>query len=302
MFDSVNPVCRALMVGAMIGVAACSGCQSPIRAKKGESPESIFSAFSPPTPAEAAAWAADGYDADKRYRGTLLLANAPWGGERVYIELYERAIADEDPSVRGAAVRGLALHGGPEHVPAIAKLLDDPDRLLRWESARALQRLHNPEAVPALIKRLEERTEPESMVRSSSAEALGQYAEPRVLDALIATLPDRDLTVHQSARRSLRTLTGQDLGTDLRSWVAWRKRTTELFAARQPYVYPVFERDRNLVEILVPIFEPPNETASTPVGFDMTQRGGTAVAAQTAPEDSSLPDQSTEPAPEQRNN
>ena len=38
--------------------------------------KSILTAFAPPTPQEAAQWAIDPFDADKRYRGTLLLANA----------------------------------------------------------------------------------------------------------------------------------------------------------------------------------------------------------------------------------
>lgn len=279
MFNGLNLVedsRRAVCLVAAVVATVAGGCKSPMAPKNTtQQPTSILSAFSPATPQEAAAWAVDPYDADKRYRGTLLLLNAPWGGEPVYVDLYSRAIDDEDPSVRAAGARGLAFHGGPEHVPLIVKHLADQDRLLRWECARALQRLHNPVAVPELIKRLEPKTEDEAIVRQAVAEALGQYAEPKVVDGLIAALADRDLTVHQAARRSLRTLTGQDLGADLRAWVAWRKRAPDLFAARQPYVYPVFERDKNWVEVLVPIFQPPNEKASTPVGFDMTASAGT---------------------------
>lgn len=279
-----------------VAIGLC-GCKSPFAPKNASNqPTSVLSALNPTTPQEAAAWAIDPYDADKRYRGTLLLLNAPWGGEQVYVDLYARQLRDTDTSVRGAGVRGLALHGGPEHVPLIVEQFSTDDRLLRWESARALQRLHNPVAVPALVARLEERTENENMVRAACAEALGQYAEPRVVDGLIAALADRDLTVHRAARKSLRTLTGQDLGADLRGWVAWRKRTPDLFAARQPYVYPVFERDRKLVEVLVPFFSPPNETASTPVGFDMTARAGDVPGTTTAGQ--SAPDATPQPAAE----
>jgi hypothetical protein len=287
MFNGLNlvGVGRCLMcLVATVAVAGAGGCKSPMRPKNATGqPTSILGALSPPTPQEAAAWAVDPYDADKRYRGTLLLVNAPWGGEPVYVDLYARAIEDEDPSVKAAGARGLALHGGPEHVPLIVKHLADPDRLLRWECARALQRLHNPVAAPDLIKRLESKTEDEAMVRAASADALGQYAEPKVVDGLIAALADRDLTVHQAARRSLRTLTGQDLGADLRAWVTWKKQSPDLFAARQPYVYPVFERDKTWVEVLVPIFQPPNEKSSTPVGFDMTASAGAAPAEPPAP-------------------
>lgn len=251
--------------GAMLATGLV-GCKGVGHSGKGQ-PESIFEMFTPTTPAQAAAWAADEYDADKRYRGILLLANAPFGGETVYVEMFAKASADEDPVVRSAAIRGLALHGSPEHVPLVLAQFDDPDRLLRWECARALQRLHNAEAIPPLLKHTIEKNEDESLVRSASADALGQYAEPRVLDGLIASLGDRDLSVNETALRSLRTLTGQDFGDDLRAWVAWKKQTQDLFAARRTYVYPAFHRDKNWVEVLLPIFQPPNEIAASPAGL-----------------------------------
>lgn len=245
-------------------LAACRGI-APAGQKQ---QESIFEIFAPPTPAMAAAWATDAYDADKRYRGTLLLANAPFGGEAVYVEMYTKASADSDPLVRAAAIRGLSLHGSPEHVPLILAQFDDPDRMLRWECARALQRIHNPVAVPALLRRTDEKRETESIVRAASADALGQYAEPKVLDGLIAALGDRDLAVNEAALRSLRTLTGQDFGGDLRGWVAWKKTAESPFEARRPYIFPVFNRDKNLVEWILPFFQPPNEIAASPIGLD----------------------------------
>lgn len=250
---------------AIMGLNACAGSRA---GRDGRPPESIFELFAPPTPAEAAAWASDQYDPDKRYRGTLLLANAPFGGESVYVELYTKAAADEDPSVRSAAIRGLALHGSVEHVPLILDQIGDEDRLLRWECCRALQRLHDRAAVPALLQRLDPAVESEPIVRQAAAEALGQYPESRVLDGLIAALRDRDLAVNHTALNSLRTLTGQDMGHNFRQWIAWQKQTETPFAGRQPYVYPVFYRDRKLVEVILPIFSPPNEIAATPVGMD----------------------------------
>lgn len=261
-----------LALAPLLILPACRG----IKRAKGTTPVSVFGMFSPPTPAEAAAWATDQYDADKRYRGMLLLANAPFGGEPVYVEMYTKAATDEDPSVRAAAIRGLALHGSPEDVPTILAQLGDKDRLLRWECARALQRVHNPVAVPPLIKLLEEKNEPEAMVRSAAADALGQYAEARVLEGLITALRDRDLAVNDAGRRSLRTLTGQDFGQNFRAWVAWRRATGgaavgggDPFAGRQAYIYPVFHRNKSWLEWVAPIYRPPNEIASTPVGLDM---------------------------------
>jgi hypothetical protein len=270
------PACRAAALTsiACLCLASCRG----IRSSGTQQPESILGAFAPPTPAEAAAWAADEFDPDKRYRGMLLLANAPFGGEPVYVEMYASALDDEDALVRAAAVRALSFHGSPEHVPRIVKQFDDEDRMLRWECARALQRLHNPEAIPALIKHASEKGEADALVRTAASDALGQYPQPRVLDSLIACLGDRDLAVNEAALRSLRTLTGQDFGDDLRAWVAWQKSTDHPFAARQTYVYPVFHRDKNWVEWILPIFRPPNEIAGSPAGL-------TVEAAEPATED-----------------
>lgn len=270
-----------LASGALL--ASCKG----IAHEGTNQPTSIFEVFTPTTPAMAAAWAADEYDADKRYRGTLLLANAPFGGERVYVEMYTKASADEDPVVRAAAIRGLALHGSPEHVPLILKQFDDTDRMLRWECARALQRLHDPEAIPALLKHVAEKTEEESLVRAACADAMGQYAEPRVIDGLTAALGDRDLSVNDAALRSLRTLTGQDFGDNLREWVAWKKQTTDLFAARRAYVYPVFHREKTWLETFVPLWVPPNEIAASPAGMDAARVrvGPNAADAAESPQD-----------------
>ena len=270
----IEPRSRRATAAAILALCAGTGlvaCESNRSAAKNgtQQPDSLFSLLAPPTPSEAVAWAIDPYDADKRYRGILLLANAPFGGEPIYVEMYEAALSDEDSSVRAAAVRGLALHGSPEDVPRIIPLLNDRDKLLRWEVARALQRLHNPVAISPLLGHLFEKNETDPQVRASVASALGQYADARVLEALFAALGDRDLNVNVAALDSLRTLTGHDFGLNIRLWVAWRKTTNDPLAGATPYVYPVFYRDKNFVETILPFWAPPNEIASTPVGLDV---------------------------------
>ncbi len=232
--------------------------------------DSILGAlFETPTPTDAVTLATDPYNADNRQRGVLLLANAPWGGEEVYLDYYRLAIADEDAGVRIAAARALAMHGEPEDVPALIAQARDEDDLLRREVARALQRLHNPEAIPTLLESINEEVETESQVRAASASALGQYAERRVVDRLIDALRDKDLAVNTAAFRSLETLTGQDLGLDDRSWTEWaRDRPNEqVFAGRTEYRYPVFYRDPSWLEVINPFDSVPNEISAPPVGM-----------------------------------
>jgi HEAT repeat protein len=258
-------LCAAL---ALVG----TGCES--RGKKARESTSIIQLFAPPTPQEAARMAVDPFDADKRARGTLLLANAPWGGEDVYVRLYREQIKDADPLVKAVSVRALALHGSPEDVPAIVELIDDDQRYLRWECARALQRLHNPVAIDALKDRLSIKKEVEPSVREASASALAQYADQRSFDALVAALDDRDLAVASAAQHSLATLTGRDLGNEVRPWVAWSKEESNLFAGRKTYEYPIFSRDPDWLEYVIPFLKPPNEKPGTPVGLPTASAGG----------------------------
>lgn len=270
------------MVASSAAIVLLGGCKgSDLGGRGARDTGSILQVFAPPTPQEAVAWATDPYDADKRARGMLLLVNAPWGGERVYLDLYRAALTDGDPGVRAVAVRGLALHGSPDDVPAILDQFASKDRILRAECARALQRLHNPVAIDPLIKSLSIRNEPEAVIRASAATALGQYAQGKVLDALIGALNDRDLGVNRAAQDSLRVLTGRDHGFDVRDWVAWRKESSDPFAGRTAYVYPVFHRDPTWYEAILPFWKPPNEIAAAPVGMTKPVGAGAALPAGT---------------------
>lgn len=273
----------ALLASGACVLHGCRGIGRDAQQNNNQQPTSLFDLVAPPTPAVAAAWAVDPYDADKRYRGTLMLANASWGGEPVYIRLYEQALQDSVPNVRAAAIRGLALHGGPENVPMILPSLESDDRLLRWEAARALQRLHNPVAIPGLLRLIDEKNEPEPFVRSAAAVALGQYADPRVVEGLIAALADRDLGVNMAAQESLRTLTGQDFGFNIRAWLAWRDSTNDLFAGRSRFEFPVFYRSRRGLEWINPFAVIPNEVAAVPTGMTDPLAGAAGESAVPGP-------------------
>jgi len=259
---------------AVLAALLLAGCE--LNVKPGA--QSIFEAFqSEFTPVEMAAMATDRYDANNRYLGTLGLANQPFASEPVYIRLFEANAADTDPAVRIAAVRGLAMHGDPSHVPILVKALADKDSLVRLEAARALQRLHNDVAIDPLLLAMREpdtrnpslpaETEPE--IRAQAAHALGQYAERKVLQGLIAGLDDSDLSVNRSSLASLRTLTGQDLGLDHGEWLDWLGKTSDPFAGRSVYYYPVFHRDKMLIEYLPFVPRPPNESPAPPAGLPL---------------------------------
>ncbi len=281
----LRPRHKAVLIASAGLGSACllSGCES-FADNRGA--DSILELGAPASPEEAARMAINQFNADERARGTLLLANSFFGGESIYLELYEDNIDDWDAGVRAAAVRALGIHGLPEHGPLIVERLDDEDERVRLEAARTLQRIHTEDAVQPLLDRIAEPVigmdddlpgESDPQVRAEAAHALGQYAQPQVIEGLIRALDDRQLAVNIAARQSLRTLTGQDFGEDSAAWLDWYASTEEPFRGRTAYVYPVFERGRRLVEYLPLTPPPPNEAASTPVGMPPVRREGRAT-------------------------
>lgn len=266
------PAHRPTLAAISLALVSLAGCDAP-ESMRGAT--SLFQVMAPPDPLVAAEMAINPWDADARARGTMLLANSYFGGEDPYHALYLDRASDEDPNVRAAALRGLSLHGLPEDAPVLAAALADPNTRVRLEAARALQRVHNPEAIDALIlsTRLPEpgsveRTgEPEPTIRAEATHALGQYAEPRVVQPLISALDDRFLAVNDAARDALTTLTGQDFGLNRKAWLEWYGDADAPFARRTSYIYPAFHRSKFFWEYIPFLPGPPNETASTPVGF-----------------------------------
>jgi HEAT repeat protein len=257
---------RAATGAALLVLAGC--IDSDTRRTMADNESVLAPLFSQPTPVDAARWSVDPFDADKRARGTNLLTNAPFGGGDPYLKMYREHLKDEGPLVRAVSARALGMHGTSDDVVLLLPLTRDPVQQVRFESVRALQRLHNPVAIDRLIELLLPDKEADPAIRGEAACALGQYAQPRVLQALITALADDYLVVVANAHASLVTLTGQSqLPEDRRAWVAWMQGSPEPFAARQEYVYPVFQRDKRWMDY-VPFMPPvPNEIAGKPAGM-----------------------------------
>lgn len=273
----------AISLGALAVAASLAGCSADLESARGaESILDVIRVQGSIRPAELVRMATDPYDANNRYVGTFGLAGAYFAGHEAYLAIFEDNARDPDAGVRAAAVRGLANHGEPRHVPVLIAALTDADPQVRVEAARGLQRLHDASAVDPLIAAVREPSGPVAIqgeerdpaVRAEAATALGQYAQPRVVEALIAALRDESLAVNIAAAGSLRTLTGQDFGLDHAGWVEWRSAVGDpdaLFRARGLYLYPVFRRSKHWWEYLPFMPPPPNEAPATPAGFPRTE-------------------------------
>ncbi|MBX3390897.1 MAG: HEAT repeat domain-containing protein [Phycisphaeraceae bacterium] len=309
MSASPEPECLyPLRLGARICIAtlacACwlSGCDVFDDARPGAT--SIFDVFAQPTPSEAVQLAIDPYNADNRYRGTMLLSNAYFAGQPVYLQLFEDRAQDSDATVRIAGTRALANHGSSSNVPILVKNLNDKDPLVRLEAARGLQRLHSGEAIKPLMDasrdpdsvRGDEGSEENPDIRTAAATALGQYPSTDVIQHLITILTDSQLSVNEAALSSLRTMTGQDFGFDRREWIRWYDQTKSPFAAGTPFIYPVFHRKKTWIEYLPFVSPPPNEIAATPAGMPPIAGGTLVPLSEIAPGGKKSPD-SASPSP-----
>ncbi len=206
--------------------------------------------FSPPSPFQAAVWASDFNDPGLQRKGVILLSNAPFGGDRTYVDLY-RVLATEspDPLVRSSGIRALGRWGSPDDAGPIADQLANDYRQVRLEAAIALQRLHAPAVEDRIWRRLIDEDEDES-IRIELAIALGQYPTDSAFQALALALEDRSLALNLAAADSLRILTGRDFGVDAPAWLSWYDSTKSAFADVEIFLYPTFERRVTFLERL----------------------------------------------------
>lgn len=231
---------RVLLITAF-GVACVQGCETLT-----SDVADMVEGMTPRSPSEVGRMAVDPHDPDNRREGTMLLANAYFGGADAHLAMYREYVQyDRDPLVKAAAIKALARHGSPEDAVLISVQLANESSVVRWEAAKGLQRLHSPIVVPDLLAALRNPDE-EPWVRVAAAEALGQYAEDRVFHALVAGLNARELSLNLTAQKSLKTLTGEDFGLDAAAWLDWHgaaQAAGDPFAGQREYLFPTFRRN-----------------------------------------------------------
>lgn len=234
----------------------------------------------PPTPSEAAVMMMDQYDAEKRRRGTSLIANSPFGGAEPYVRFYADRLnpdhpdRETNPIVIATLIRALARHGQPEHALTIATYLAHESMQVRWEAAKGLQRLHNPAVAGAICAVVLNESQPAD-VRVEAADALGQYPEDRCFQALVAALSARELMLNRVAAQSLSTLTGQEFGEDARAWLRWYSGNPAPFAGQRAYLYPTYQREDTLLEKVAFWSKKTWETPQQPAGLRPSEHKST---------------------------
>lgn len=235
--------------------------------------------FDVPTPSQAARWALDQNDPDRRREGLVLLSTSTFGGGEVYLNMYRDYVEhDSDPLVKSAAIAALARHGTPEDALLIAawtRRSQVESVTIRWAAVKGLQRLHNPDVVSDLRDVAMDEQE-QSEVRAAACVAMGQYPEDRVMQALIRSLDAVELSVNVDAAESLFMLTGQGLGLDHTAWQNWyvnAQKEGNPFAGMGTYRYPTYSRDSVWWEYVTFWLDEQYEPSLRPIGMkDPTER------------------------------
>ncbi len=241
--------------------------------------DDITGVFDVPTPGEAARWALDQHDPDRRREGLVLLSTATFGGADVYVDLYRDYVEnDPDPLVKSAAIAALARHGTPQDALLIAPWSQrsvTESVTIRWAAVLGLQRIHNPDVVSILVD-VAINPQEKSEVRSAACVAMGQYAEDRVVQALITSLDARELSINVDAAESLSLLTGQSFGLDHTAWQHWYVGASakgNAFAGGREYFYPTYTRDSVWWEYAAFWLDQNYEPSLRPVGLkDSSER------------------------------
>ena len=110
-----------------------------------------------------------------------------------------------------------------------ARIQNDTDRALdvqTMNAGRAMElirdlsthRLFAADAIPSLGEAL---NHPDSRVRALACQGLAHSEHPSTIPYFILCLDDRDELLRDTARETLRGLTGHDLGADRRDWEDW---------------------------------------------------------------------------------
>jgi hypothetical protein len=160
--------------------------------------------------------------ADTRRRGIIELVHWDFAQNEPYTKRYRQiAAGDADPLVRATAIRALNRSRDAAARPIFITALGDAAPVVRLEAAKALANLPDPNAVSALVRVVSDAEHEERDVRIAAADALRHHPSLEVARALIPRLRENDFAIAWQSRRSLRQITGKDLGYDEAAWLTY---------------------------------------------------------------------------------
>ena len=145
-----------------------------------------------------------------------LPSKSPSEQQALVKELTTTLTQEPDPLIRKALVSAIGALSDPYSNPTLHAALDDPSSHVRKAACYAWAKRPSEAATNALVGVLQ--TDEDADVRIAAVWALGQIRSPLALQQLGTALDSTDPALQMAAMRSLRAVTGQDLGNDVNQW------------------------------------------------------------------------------------
>lgn len=139
-------------------------------------------------------------------------------------ELVEQIRVERDPIVRKAIQETIAEYQVPMARQVLIAGLQDDDLDVRLACCHQLGRRGEPEAVPALRAVLESNEKLD--VKLAAADALGNINTPESIEALSLAVKDRDPALQYAGVEALKSVSGKDLGNDVKAWQQFTEQPT----------------------------------------------------------------------------
>ena len=207
---------KSALLVVLLGATALHGCASwgpPSRIK-------LRQLFLWDSPARDLRHLADPNPAERRWAIINMMRRGDRDAAR-HIRPHIRAEAEPAPLVRATAARAARRLTDTDAVPILLESHNDPSPEVRGEVIRSLCALKADDGFPRVIAHL--RKDPLPEVRVQAADGLAVLGMKEAVPDLIKALEDTNESVRFAAARSLRRLTGVDLGSRPSRWQRWRK-------------------------------------------------------------------------------
>jgi HEAT repeat protein len=161
--------------------------------------------------------------------------------QEITAQLARQIQIEPDPLVRGAIIDTLTAFNTPLASQVMVAGLQDTDPIVRRKCCHGLGERGDTAAIEPLAQAL--RVDDAMDVRVAATKALGRIRSPDALKALTTALEDRDPALQFAAVQSVKELSGQDFGGDVRTYLQYAQSESPTIA--QPTT-SVAERIRSM--------------------------------------------------------
>jgi len=139
--------------------------------------------------------------------------------DRAVRVILERLESGREPmATRAVICRTLGQVGDPAAREAMIRLVRDPSAEIRAEALAALGKIGRPEDATVLMQAMKLDADPNCQVAAIESLGLLKSADPRTAGYLVQSMENDDPAIRLAAVRSLRKITGKDLGVKAEAW------------------------------------------------------------------------------------